>query len=309
MTRLSLTALLALAAAATLHAQSQLDPAARLLLQQQAQHAPAPSEAQSGEISVYVQIDPDAIDWQAIRDLGGRVGTIANTLATVRLPLTQLAALAQVPGIRYIQAPQHVMPMLDLARMEARADEAYSSLLTPDSSLPYTGQGIVIGQVDAGLDYQHNAFKTPDGELRIKRVWEQGTNPATASIYGLHSPEAFGYGAEFDTAELILKAGADSDADQGDNHHCQRHSADSVFLQKQKHVADEHHNDAGDDSLAVAPELISDEAADNRHEINGSEETAVQLSGSLGSQTEFRLQEQYENRKHCVVAEAFACVR
>ncbi len=218
MTRLSLTALLALAAAATLHAQSQLDPAARLLLQQQAQHAPAPSEAQSGEISVYVQIDPDAIDWQAIRDLGGRVGTIANTLATVRLPLTQLAALAQVPGIRYIQAPQHVMPMLDLARKEARADEAYSSLLTPDSSLPYTGQGIVIGQVDAGLDYMHNAFKTPEGTLRIKRVWEQGTNPATASIYGLHSPEAFGYGAEFDTPELILKAGGDSDAGSHGTH-------------------------------------------------------------------------------------------
>ena len=217
-TRLSITALLALAAATTLHAQSQLDPAARMLLQQQVQHAPAPSEAQSGEISVYVQIDPDAIDWQAIRDLGGRVGTIANTLATVRLPLTQLAALAQVPGIRYIQAPQHVMPMLDLARKEARADEAYSSLLTPDSSLPYTGQGIVIGQVDAGLDYMHNAFKTPEGTLRIKRVWEQGTNPATASIYGLHSPEAFGYGAEFDTPELILKAGGDSDAGSHGTH-------------------------------------------------------------------------------------------
>lgn len=106
-----------------------------------------------------------------------------------------------------------------------------------------------------------------------------------------------------------MKSGAYRDADQGNNHHCQRHSADSVFLQKQKHVADEHHDDAGDDSLAVAPELIGDEAADDWHEINGSEETAVQLSGRLRRQTEFRLQEQYENCKHCVVAEAFASIR
>lgn len=230
--RITITATLALAATAMLQAQAQLDPATRMFLQPQAQHVPAPSEAQTGEISVYVQIDTDAIDWQAIHDLGGHVGTIAKqgsshesgvrnegtSLATVRIPISHLADLAQVPGIRYIQAPQAVKPMLDLARKEARADEAYSSLLIPDSSMPYTGQGIVIGQVDAGIDYQHNAFKTPDGELRIKRVWEQGTNPATASIYGLHSPEAFGYGAEFDTAELILKAGADSDAGSHGTH-------------------------------------------------------------------------------------------
>lgn len=199
------------------NAQTQIDPALRLMLGQTAHDAPSADRTLNRNIAVYIQFDENAIDWEAIEQLGGQVGTIAGRLATVHLPLTALQSLAEVEGVTYIQAPQQAHLMLDLARKEALADAA-QQVTNPLTGLNYTGQGIVIGQVDAGLDYMHNAFRSADGTLRIKRVWEQGTDAATASIAGLKAPAVYGYGAEFDTPELILRAGGDTDAGSHGTH-------------------------------------------------------------------------------------------
>lgn len=202
-----------LCTAAPLLAQTaSLDPAARLLLD--ASHA-APARGEAAEdawVSVYVKCNASATDWQAISDLGGQIGLCTNSLATLRIPRAQLSALSEVEGIEYIQAPKMVLPQLDLVREETKADLAYDYLYTSveGTTTQFRGQGVIIGQVDAGIDYTHPAFRTADGTLRISRVWEQKTNPATAPIRGLHSPAGFDYGAEFDTHELILQAGADS---------------------------------------------------------------------------------------------------
>lgn len=214
-----------LSATSLLMAQ-HLDPAARLLVKQQEQnvnqHAqsidPQTERPSCDElISVYIQYDAATIDWQAIHQLGGKTGVMNGHLATVRIPVDQLKALSEVEGVSYVQAAHKAKPMLDLARADAFVNEA-QLVTSSHENLPYTGHGIVIGQVDAGLDYMHNAFKTADGSLRIRRVWEQATDPAKAPISGLHSPEGFGYGAEFDTPELILEAGGDTNAGSHGTH-------------------------------------------------------------------------------------------
>ena len=77
------------------------------------------------------------------------------------------------------------------------------------------------------------------------------------------------------------EARAYGDAQQGDDHHGERHAACGVFLRKQQQIARKHHQDAGDDGLSEAPELIGDVAAYDRHEIDRGEEDAVKLSGRL----------------------------
>lgn len=271
--------------AASLGAQ-HLDPAARLLMSESGSGAYAaqrsdsveadtPAQATEKMVSVYALFDPETTDHTALAQLGAHMGVCTSRLATITLPFSRLADLAALPGVSYVQAAQPAHLQLDLARKDARVDEAQNfstpnsdalsssgfqtTLNSPLSTLNYTGRGIIIGQVDAGLDYMHRAFRTPEGELRIKRVWEQGTNPATASLPGfeLHLPEAFDYGAEFDTPEMILAAGGDSDAGSHGTHVMGIAAGSDTYLDGQFH--------------GVAPEAelvmvaISDVGPDNAH--------------------------------------------
>ncbi|MCF0192457.1 MAG: S8 family serine peptidase [Prevotella sp.] len=89
---------------------------------------------------------------------------------------------------------------------------------------PYTGKGVVVGIVDFGFDYTHAAFRDANGNLRIKRVWEQGgaanaesLNTKTRNTKSRYSQQStvnsqqstVAYGKELKTPEEILNAGAD----------------------------------------------------------------------------------------------------
>ena len=48
--------------------------------------------------------------------------------------------------------------------------------------VPYTGKGVVIGVVDAGIDYNHIAFKDSEGYTRIKKVVHYPTSSSTVQV-------------------------------------------------------------------------------------------------------------------------------
>ena len=53
---------------------------------------------------------------------------------------------------------------------------------------PYTGQGVIIGYVDQGLDFNHPDFKNEDGSTRVLRYWDQtlfSGGPASPYGYGI----------------------------------------------------------------------------------------------------------------------------
>ena len=48
--------------------------------------------------------------------------------------------------------------------------------------VPYTGKGVVIGVVDAGIDYNNIAFKDSEGYTRIKKVVHYPTSSSTVQV-------------------------------------------------------------------------------------------------------------------------------
>jgi len=153
-------------------------------------------------VSAYLTINWQTVDRQALENLGVKVCVVSDNIATVRIPQSKLEDVAEVEGVEYVQVSSPVSQMLDKARAEAGADKAAAG---EGLSNPYTGKGVVIGIVDAGFDYTHAAFYDKDGNLRIKRVWEQAGTPSGSYV----SPEAFGYGIELKTREEIETAGGD----------------------------------------------------------------------------------------------------
>lgn len=203
-----------LLAPASALAQASLSPrtaiavASPTLLKAPAAQAAAVGVA-SSQLSAYVTIDPALTSWQqlGVTPIAENAGT-----ATVRLTLDALQRLAKQQGVEYIQITSGATQMLNLARQEAGTD-----LLHKGTDLPkaYTGEGVVVGVVDAGFDYTHAAFRRPaDGALRIKRVWEQGAT----TLDGASAPAKYGYGIELNTPELIEKAQGDSDSNSHGTH-------------------------------------------------------------------------------------------
>ncbi|MFA9466308.1 MAG: S8 family peptidase [Velocimicrobium sp.] len=65
-------------------------------------------------------------------------------------------------------------------------------------SLRLTGQGILIGIIDTGIDYMQEAFKNADGTTKIISIWDQ-TIPNSSP-----NPETFYYGTEYVQAQINL---------------------------------------------------------------------------------------------------------
>ncbi|MFA9378936.1 MAG: S8 family peptidase [Lachnotalea sp.] len=61
------------------------------------------------------------------------------------------------------------------------------------------GQGVLVGMIDTGIEYQHEAFLNRDGTSRIVSIWDQTINEG-----GPH-PEGFTFGTEY-TKEQINTA-------------------------------------------------------------------------------------------------------
>ena len=66
----------------------------------------------------------------------------------------------------------------------------------PDLSL--SGKGVIIGIIDTGIDYLHQAFKNSDGTTRIQSIWDQTDQSGGR-------PEGFTFGSEYGR-DLINKA-------------------------------------------------------------------------------------------------------
>lgn len=203
-----------LLAPASALAQASLSPrttiavASPTLLKSPAAQAAAVGDSDS-QLSAYVTIDPALTSWQQLGVTP--IAENANT-ATVRLTLDALQRLAKQQGVEYIQITSGATQMLNLARQEAGTDQIHKGTDLPQA---YTGEGVVVGVVDAGFDYMHAAFRRPaDGALRIKRVWEQGAT----TLDGASAPAKYGYGIELNTPELIEKAQGDSDSNSHGTH-------------------------------------------------------------------------------------------
>lgn len=203
-----------LLAPASALAQASLSPrtaiavASPTLLKSPAAQAAAVGAANS-QLSAYVTIDPARTSWQqlGVTPIAENAGT-----ATVRLTLDALQRLAKQQGVEYIQITSGATQMLNLARQEAGTDQIHKGTDLPQA---YTGEGVVVGVVDAGFDYMHAAFRRPaDGALRIKRVWEQ----RATTLDGASAPAKYGYGIELNTPELIEKAQGDSDSNSHGTH-------------------------------------------------------------------------------------------
>lgn len=105
-----------------------------------------------------------------LREGGIESRVILPSLVTARIPANEVNRVALLPQVTKLIASRKASLSLANSRKLTGMDRIQSG---EGLESPYTGKGVVIGIIDQGFEYVHPAFSTPQGELRIKRVWNR----------------------------------------------------------------------------------------------------------------------------------------
>ena len=149
----------------------------------------------SGELEV--GYNPDTNAWEVIvkysgsleevRGIAVSVTELLNGYAVVVIEEERLEDLAGLPQVEFIEKPKSLYFQADVGRRVSCIDSAQA----PPFSL--RGEGVLIGVVDSGIDYENAAFRNNDGSTRIVSLWDQ-------TIQG-RPPEGYASGTEYTREE------------------------------------------------------------------------------------------------------------
>lgn len=121
-----------------------------------------------------------------------RWNKIVEGIYATEVPISRLEDLGQVPQVQYVEAGREMSPVLDTSVPETRADVVHAGPPGLD------GTDVVVGVVDFGFDFTLDDFRNADGTTRVAFLWDQFLTP----IGNEQSPANFGYGVEYDRADI-----------------------------------------------------------------------------------------------------------
>lgn len=121
---------------------------------------------------------------RVVEALGARVRSVLGSVATVDIPVRALEMIANHPNVVRIEEARKLKPRLDISVPETGASSLRSG--TPPNWTGNTGQNVVVGLVDTGIDVNHFDFKDSEGKSRILYGWDQTTSglPPVGFSYG-----------------------------------------------------------------------------------------------------------------------------
>ena len=108
-----------------------------------------------------------------LKQMGITVRYIIDDMVGLVIPADKLADLEQVDAFRYVRADEYVKKDNEEARKASGVEEVNTPTAAQAQGLPnaFTGEGVVLGIIDGGIDFNHAAFRHPDGTTRVKKVF------------------------------------------------------------------------------------------------------------------------------------------
>jgi subtilisin family serine protease len=142
----------------------------------------APEAVTAEPIAVIVEFMGDPQDLEAV---GFRASTLSEhpeehyRISPGTIPLDRLEDLASVEHVVSVSQPEQYWPLLDYSVPEIGATALHNA--NPSR----TGDGVVIGIIDSGIDWRHRDFlQFDDRTSRILGIWDQLGTPKAGDTKG-----------------------------------------------------------------------------------------------------------------------------
>lgn len=160
-------------------AQSKINGAGRLMLQE-FKTAPrlAGAAHAAPEVSVIVRLDKGA-DASVLTEAGCRIQFSVADMAIVAIPLDKVEALACMDEVFSVEFTGESHPYLDKGRELTNVDVIHDGTGDGLEGHSFTGEGVVVGLYDTGLDPNHAAFRNADGTTRVKGLFIRPSDSAS----------------------------------------------------------------------------------------------------------------------------------
>src|SRR6185295_14746329 len=102
-----------------------------------------------------------------------------------------------------LKGARRILPTLANSVPEIRATPQQLRSAFIDRRGGLDGKGVIVGIIDHGCDFAHPNFRTPDGDTRIRFLWDQRVGTVSDLPQGFgRSPKGYNYGREFSADAL-----------------------------------------------------------------------------------------------------------
>ncbi len=145
-------------------------------------------------LSVLVQGDINSIK-KLVESNNGTFKYFYGDIAAVIIPVAALPAFQKSPFVTRMEgAPPHIRPLNDSMRMRNHIVEVQMGQAPLLKG--YSGKGVVVGIIDAGIDFIHPDFRDSIDSTRIRYLWDM--NRPNNSF----TPAPYGYGQAWSKKQL-----------------------------------------------------------------------------------------------------------
>ncbi len=203
MKRFNALAILALGCMASLSAQSKFDVsageylghvrantrAAMMRSRGVQQSTLAPEITAEQRVAVLVTMKEAGMGY-ILAENGYEIENELGRIVIARLTAPEMEAVAELDEVVQVSLGFEAEPMMRVARKTTKVDDVHKANASSGLSHGYTGEGVIVGMMDTGLDPNHLNFRDAAGNLRIKNYWE--IKGADGSVVLYDTPEKIG---------------------------------------------------------------------------------------------------------------------
>ena len=148
-----------------------------VVAQQQGKTNLAMPKTVGGVESVECFISLDGISIAELQSVGVNVTGKFKGFVTASIPINKVETVANLKGVKQVGIARNARLLTDVAKGIVNADKAWDG---SNYGLPqgYTGEGVVVGLIDDGIQFNHLAFLDENGNTRVKAVYMPNASSA-----------------------------------------------------------------------------------------------------------------------------------
>ncbi|WP_415336381.1 S8 family peptidase [Clostridium perfringens] len=120
----------------------------------------------NGEIELVVLYGDNFLRFKnSVDAIGAKVEDLGYGFGILIIKVNDLNRIIELEGLQYIELPK-------ILYTSAYDSNRASCIPSVWNNYNLTGEGILVGFLDTGIDYTHNAFKYADGNTRIEYIYD-----------------------------------------------------------------------------------------------------------------------------------------